>query len=116
MTTQSFYGVNLARAERLADSVGRLVAVNVSAASLWSAQVEIVSGSFASASIAFRKTNAPGAIGVDYSTAVTLAAAGMTTLQVCESEYVQAENTVANGSALVVNIHFHLRDTPGVTA
>lgn len=116
MSAQSFYGVDLTRAERLSDSDGRLVSIPVGGQSLWCAQVELVSGAFSAASIAFRKANAYGARGVDYTSAVTLAAAGITALQVCESEFIQAENTVANGAALVVNVHFHTRTTPGVVA
>lgn len=107
----SFYGINLNRAEVLSDRYGSPIIVNVGTQSSFSAHVEVVSGTWGSTVLAFRKLNAPTGAGADYDTAVTLSAAGMTDLTPCESEYVRAETTTGAGSDLIVNIHFHSRNT-----
>jgi hypothetical protein len=107
----SFYGVNLRRAEVLSDGKRLPVVVNVGSHTSFSAHVEIVSGTWSTAVLAFRKLNAPTGSGADYSTPVTLSTAGMTDLQACESEYVRAETSTGEGSDLIVNIHFHTRNT-----
>jgi len=113
----SFYGVNLKRDERLADDKGSLVMANVAAFGTLSMQVEHISGTWTATTILhLRKINTPYGIGVAYATPVTLNAAGMTELLVSESEYVVCETSVGEGTDLIVNIHFHLRETTGVVA
>ena len=107
----SFYGINLRRAEVLSDQYGNAVIVNVGTRSSFSAHAEVVSGTWGSTVLAFRKLNAATGEGADYDPAVTLSAAGMTDLTPCESEYVRAETTTGAGSDLIVNIHFHSRNT-----